>query len=805
MRDIQGLINEMTLEEKAALCSGEDFWHTKAIDRLNIPSIAMNDGPHGLRKQADKNDNLGINNSMPSTCFPTYSALGCSWNTELMRNIGATIAEECLQEGVSIILGPGVNIKRSPLCGRNFEYLSEDPYLAGEMAASFINGVQSKGVGVSLKHFAVNNQESRRMLIDAVVDERALREIYLTAFEIAVKRAKPWTVMSAYNKVNGQYCSENHHLQTDILREEWGFDGVVVSDWGGCNDIVKSIEVGQELEMPSSIGYGSAKIVNAVKNGMLNIQKLDHAVERLLRLIQKGIENKVENFTYDVEAHHQLARRAAAESFVLLKNEDDILPVKKEQTIALIGEFAKKPHFEGGGSSKINPIKMSTAYEAFADTQFTYASGYECQNDKTNPVLLNEAVKTAENAEIVIIFAGLTDAYESEGFDRTHMDMPPNHNELIEAVAAANPNTVVVLQNGAPVTMPWMDKVKAIVACFLAGQASGVAIYDILTGRVNPSGKLAETYPIILSDNSAYSWFPGGAQTVEYRESVYVGYRYYETEEKNVLFPFGYGLSYTSFEYSDIELSCEQMTDKDKLTVSFKVKNTGGVKGAEVVQLYVHDSSKTVFRPNKELKGFRKIWLEPGEQRAVVFALNKRSFAYYNTNINDWHVQSGKFDILIGASSQDIRFRAEVTVVSSQKDVQIPNYRDTAPCYYGIGTTPFDVSDKEFPVLFGEDIPENNIEVKRPFGMNNTLVDLKKVFMGRIIYRIISKIVSKIALSEFEHMDDDVLMRQVNELPVRNLSVLSDGMVSFYQVEALLLMVNGKILKGIVKFLRNKK
>lgn len=804
MLDIHGLMDELTLEEKAALCSGQDFWHTKAINRLDIPAIAMNDGPHGLRKQADKNDNLGINNSIPATCFPTYSALGCSWNTELMQKIGVAIAEECLQEGTSIILGPGINIKRSPLCGRNFEYLSEDPYLAGNMAASFINGVQSKGVGVSLKHFAVNNQECRRMLIDAIVDERALREIYLTAFEKAVKQGKPWTVMSAYNQVNGQYCSENHHLQSDILRAQWGFDGVVMSDWGGCNDIVKSIKVGQELEMPSSMGYGSTRIVDAVKNGTLNIKMLDQAIERLLRLIQKGIENKVDNYSYDVDSHHQLARRAAAESFVLLKNQDDILPVKKEQTIALIGEFAKKPHFEGGGSSKINPIKMSTVYEAFADTEFTYASGYECQSDKTNSALLNEAVDIAKNTDVAIVFAGLTDAYESEGFDRTHMDMPPNHNELIEAVAAVNPNTLVVLQNGAPVTMPWLSDVKAVVGCFLAGQASGEAIYNILTGKENPSGKLAETYPLRLSDNSSYPWFPGGPYTVEYRESVYVGYRYYDTANKEVLFPFGYGLSYTTFEYSNVELSCDEMTDSDELTARVKVKNTGDVTGAEVIQLYVHDTSAAIFRPYKELKGFRKIWLEPGEQQSVVFTLNKRSFAYYNTTINDWHVQSGKFDILIGSSSADIKFQAQITVESSQKDVQIPDYHHKAPCYYDINTKAFNVSNKEFSVLLGKDIPENKIKDHRSFGMNNTLVDLKKVFMGRIIYRIVSKIVSKMALSEFEHMEDNALMRQVDELPIRNLSVLSDGMVSFYQVEALLLMVNGKALKGIVKFLRNK-
>lgn len=804
MLDIQGLMSELTLEEKASLCSGQDFWNTKTIERLNIPSITMNDGPHGLRKQADKNDNLGLNNSIPSTCFPTYSAVGSSWNTELMQQIGAAIAEECLQEGVSIILGPGVNIKRSPLCGRNFEYISEDPYLSGEMAASFITGVQSKGVGTSLKHFAVNNQESRRMLIDTVIDERALREIYLTAFEKAVKQAKPWTIMSAYNQVNGQYCSENHHLQKEILRDEWGFDGVVVSDWGGCNDIVKSVEVGQELEMPSSMGYGSARIVEAVKNGTLDIQKLDEAVERLLKLIQKGIENKVQDFKYHVEAHHLLAKRAAAESFVLLKNQDNILPIKKAQTIALIGEFAKKPHFEGGGSSKINPIKMSTAFEAFANIQFTYAPGYECQTDKTNLELLNEAVNIAENADIAIVFAGLTDAYESEGFDRSHMNMPPNHNELIKAVGAVNPNIVVVLQNGAPVTMPWLDDVKAVVACFLAGQASGEAIYDVLMGKENPSGKLAETYPLKLSDNSAFTWFPGGPQTVEYRESVYVGYRYYDTAKKDVLFPFGYGLSYTSFEYSDIKFSCEQMTDNDELTVSVKIKNTGDVKGAEVVQLYVHDSSSVIFRPYKELKGFRKICLEPGEQQTVVFKLSKRSFAYYNTSVNDWHVQSGKFDILVGASSADVRLRGAVKVESSQKDVQVPDYRDDAPCYYDISTKSFGVLDKEFSALLGKNIPDNNIEVNRPFCMNNTLVDLKKVFMGRIIYRVISRIVSKMELSEFEHMEENVLMKQVDELPIRNLVVLSDGMVSFNQVEALLLMANGKTIKGIVKFIRNK-
>lgn len=805
-RNINKLVQSLTLEEKASLCSGKDFWNTQNIERLNIPSITMNDGPHGLRKQADKDDNLGISKSIPSTCFPTYSALGSSWDTELINKVGSAIAEECLQEKVSIILGPGVNIKRSPLCGRNFEYLSEDPYLSGKMAVSFIDGVQSKGVGTSLKHYAVNSQESRRMLIDSVVDERALREIYLTAFEMAVKESKPWTVMAAYNKYKGIYCSESHELLSQILRNEWEFDGIVVTDWGACNNRVDGLVAGQDLEMPSSMGYNDKQIVMAVQNGQLDEKVLDETVTRLLKIVQKSIDNLLDDYKFDIEEHHKLAIRASQESIILLKNEDNILPINKKQKVALIGEFAKDPHFQGGGSSKINPIHLSTAFDAFYtnDVDFTYSKGYDINSKLTDQALLSEAIGNAKTSDIVIVVAGLTNAYESEGYDKNMLDLPPNHNELIEKVAEANPNTIVVLQNGSPLIMPWIDKVKGILECYLAGQGSGEAVYNIITGKVNPSGKLAETFPLSLSDNPSYSWFGGGPNTVEYRESIYVGYRYYDTAKKDVLFPFGFGLSYTSFEYSNLTLSSDSIIDTDELKVKVTIKNTGDVAGAEVVQLYVTDTESTIFRPAKELKGFKKVFLEAGEYKTIEFELDKRSFAYYNVNINDWHVETGTFKVSIGASSIDIRLDANVEVKSTQNDVEIPNYQKAVPCYYNLKPEALIVTDEEYESLLQREIPKNNIVVKRPFDLSSGFGDIRTVFMGKIIHKVVTHIVNKLQLSEMEYADKSLIMQMVDEMPIRNLAMFSDGMVNVQQLEGIIDMVNGKSIRGIRKLIKNK-
>ncbi|HUM44639.1 MAG TPA: glycoside hydrolase family 3 C-terminal domain-containing protein, partial [Fervidobacterium sp.] len=648
---------QMTLEEKASLCSGLDNWHTKPIERLGIPSIRMSDGPHGLRKEVPNQQT-----SVPSTCFPTAVTTASSWDRELIKQMGQALAQECQAEEVDIILGPAINIKRSPLCGRNFEYFSEDPYLSSQLATAYIQAVQSLGVGTSLKHYAANNQEYRRFTIDETIDERTLREIYLSNFEGAVKEGKPWTVMCSYNRVNGILASENKYLLTEILKEEWGFEGFVVSDWGAVDERVEGIKAGLDLEMPSSYGIGDQKIIEAVKIGKLDEKELDQTVERLLKIIFKAVDNRKRGTTYDKQAHHKLARKIAGESMVLLKNQDNILPLKKEGTIAIIGAFAKKPRYQGGGSSHVNPTKLDNALEEIeklvqGKAKIIYEEGYNLDNDEMNQELIDKAKETAKKSNVAIIFAGLPDRYESEGYDRTHMKMPENHNKLIEEISKVQPNTIVVLSNGAPVEIPWIDKVKGLLESYLGGQAGGGAVADILFGEVNPSGKLAETFPKKLSHNPSYLNFPGEGNKVEYREGVFVGYRYYDKKEIEPLFPFGYGLSYTTFEYTDIIVDKKEITDKETIEVKVKVKNTGKVKGKEIVQLYVRDVESKVNRPEKELKGFEKIELAPGEEKTVTFKLDKRSFAYYNTEIRDWYVESGEFEILVGKSSKEIELK----------------------------------------------------------------------------------------------------------------------------------------------------
>lgn len=666
-RDVKAIVKQMTLEEKAGMCSGEDFWHLKSVERLGIPSVMVSDGPHGLRKQDQEADHLGANDSIKAVCFPTACATACSFDRDLLYKLGETLGEECQAQDLSVILGPAVNIKRSPLCGRNFEYFSEDPYLASEMAGAHIKGVQSKNIGTSIKHFAANNQEYRRMSCSSEIDERTFREIYLGAFETAIKEGKPDTVMCSYNKINGEFASENHKLLTEILRDEWGFEGYVMSDWGAVNERVKGLKAGLDLEMPGSGGHTDAEIVEAVKNGTLEESVLDTAVERILNIIFKYTDNRQKG-RFDLEADHEIAKEIAEESMVLLKN-DGILPLKAgEQKIAFIGKFAEKPRFQGGGSSHINSFKVESALDAVkAYTEVAYAQGYDVKEDKIDEAMVKEAVETAENADVAVIFAGLPDAFESEGYDREHMRMPDCQNYLIQEILKVQKNVVVVLHNGSPVEMPWADDVSAVLEAYLCGQAVGAAEADILFGKVNPSGKLAETIPYHLEDNPSYLNFPGDGQKVEYKEGVFVGYRYYDTKKMPVRYPFGYGLSYTTFEYSDLQLSKEKIKDTDTLLVSVKVKNTGKMAGKEVVQLYVSDKTNAVMRPVKELKNFIKVELQPQEEKTVTMELNKRSFAWYNTKVNDWYAESGTYEILIGSSSRDIRLTKTVELESTMK------------------------------------------------------------------------------------------------------------------------------------------
>lgn len=693
-KELEELCAKMTLEEKAGLCSGSDFWHTKPIERLGIPAMMVSDGPHGLRKQKEEGDHLGVNDSIKAVCFPTGCTIAASFDRDLIREMGEALGTSCQAEGVGVILGPAVNIKRSPLCGRNFEYYSEDPCVAGEMAASYIEGVQSKNVGTSIKHFMANSQETRRMSSDSRVDERTMREIYLPAFETAVKKSHPWTVMCSYNRINGTYAAENNWLLTEVLREEWGFDGFVVSDWGAVNDRVAGIKAGLDLEMPPSFGVNDRLIVEAVKNGTLDEKVLDETVIRILNIIYRYMENRDKTAVFDRDAQHDLGRKAAEESLVLLKNEG-VLPLKKEQKIAVIGQYAKTPRYQGGGSSHINSYKVSGMLDFVQDMEnITYAQGYDdsleasagMADDHKAKTLLEEAVRAAKEAETAVIFAGLPDSFESEGYDRKHMRMPDSQNLLIHEVAKVQPNTIVVLHNGSPVEMPWADEVKGILEAYLGGEAVGEAEYNILFGKVNPSGKLAETFPMRLEDNPSYLYYIGEGDTTEYREGIFVGYRYYDKKKMQVLFPFGHGLSYTEFAYSNLRLECgDQKTngsiigsssvtdaqnmddilkieDIDWMKVSVDVTNTGGMEGKEVVQLYVADDESSVIRPVKELKGFEKVSLKPGETKTVSIELDSRAFAYFHTQLKKFFVESGTFSILVGSSSRDIRGEAKVYV-----------------------------------------------------------------------------------------------------------------------------------------------
>ena len=664
-------VDRLTLEEKASLCLGSNFWHTAPVPRLGIPAIMVSDGPHGLRRQPDGGDHVGIGGSLPATCFPPAAALGSSWDPALVRRVGEAIGREARAQRVSVVLGPGINIKRSPLCGRNFEYFSEDPVLAGELAAALVDGIQSQGVGTSLKHYAANNQETDRLRVSAEVDERTLREIYLAGFEYAVTRARPWTVMCAYNRINGTYASQNHWLLTTVLREEWGFDGLVVSDWGAVSDRVAALAAGLDLEMPPNLGISDAAIVAAVRAGDLDEAVLDAAVARVLRLVERATAAEPAD-GFDADAHHALARSVAAGCAVLLKNEGDILPLRPADgdTVAVIGEFARTPRYQGAGSSQVNPTRVDVALDelraALPDgVRVDFAAGFGVGTTGGDEALADEAVDLAGRAGTVVAFLGLPAADESEGFDRTHMDLPANQTALLPRLAAANPNLVVVLANGSAVRLAgWQEHARAVLECWLAGQAGGGAVADLLLGAADPGGRLAETLPMRLEDNPSFLNFPGEAGHVRYGEGVFVGYRGYDALDREVSYPFGHGLSYTRFEHSDLDVEVTgRHQDGDlAVTVGCRVTNTGDRRGTEVVQLYVGDPESSVARPVRELKGFAKVDLEPGGSGAVRFTLGPRDLSYWSVDAHDWVLEGGTFEIAVGASSRDLRLTATVDV-----------------------------------------------------------------------------------------------------------------------------------------------
>jgi beta-glucosidase len=670
MKDIKSLISQMTLEEKATICTGLGPWQTVDIERLKIPRITMSDGPHGVRRVKNIED-FGLAESIPATCYPPAVALASTWNRELIQQVGEHLGKECLSLDVDILLGPGVNIKRTPLCGRNFEYYSEDPYLAGELASAFVRGVQSKGVGTSLKHFTANNQEHERFIISAEIDERTLREIYLPAFERVVKETQPYTVMCAYNKINGVYASEHHDILTKILKSEWGFNGFVVSDWGAIHNRIAAIKSGLELQMPGPNNVDVKKVINAVKRNELDETILDQSVERILRIVFKAKETKKGEREFDSEEHHRFAQAVASEGIILLKNENNLLPIKNVSSIAVIGRMAKEPRFQGGGSSLINPTKVDIPIEeikklAGEETRLEYADGYDKEGTDKN--LITEACEIAKDVEVVIIFSGLPFEYESEGYDRKSIEMPEGHVELIKAVSKINSKTIVVLNNGSVISMyRWIEDVPAVVEAYLLGQAGGGAIAKVLFGRVNPSGKLTETFPIKLNHNPSHLNYPGEAGKVCYGEGLYVGYRYYDKKMIEPLFPFGFGLTYTTFSYSNLSVSSESFKDIEGITVSVDITNTGPISGKEIVQLYISQRNPKVDRPYKELKGFNKVELNPNETKTVTFELDSRAFGYYSVIHKTWVWDSGEFDILIGASSKDIRLRTSTKLLSTQE------------------------------------------------------------------------------------------------------------------------------------------
>jgi beta-glucosidase len=677
MKNIQSIISQMTLEEKAALCTGASAWTTTPIEHLSVPEIMVSDGPHGVRRTPDIHS-MTLE-SLPATCFPTASCMASTWDVDLIRALGQALAEECIALKVNVVLGPGANMKRSPLGGRNFEYYSEDPYLGGQIAASFITGVQSKNVGTSLKHFAANNQEFQRMTISAEIDERSLREIYLPAFETAVKKGKPWTVMCAYNKLNGTYGSENHRLLVDILKEEWGFEGFVVSDWGAVHDRVASLKGGLDLEMPGPKDRRVKAVVEAVRSGALEESVLDESVRRILGIVFKAAKTP-QGGSFDTAMHHALARRIAAEGMVLLKN-NGILPLQNYQHIAVIGRAAEEAHFQGGGSSHINPTQVDNPFKELqksaGDAELNYAEGYPT-GAAFDQSLIDAAVKNARSADVALLYLALPDSKESEGYDRPDLDLTPQQVALIKAVTAVQPKTVVILNNGAPVVMSeWIDGTAAVLEAWMMGQAGGGAIADVLYGKVNPSGRLAETFPLKLVDTPAHINFPGGNGEVRYGEGIFIGYRYYDAKEVPVQFPFGYGMSYTTFTYKNPKVSAQSFKDVDGLTVSVDVTNTGKVAGKEVVQVYVHDHKSGLVRPPKELKGFVKVELQPGEIKTVTLALDFRAFAYYQPAYRQWITEDGEFDILIGASSADIRCALTVVLESTLELPSLLNREST--------------------------------------------------------------------------------------------------------------------------------
>jgi beta-glucosidase len=779
----QDLIDKMTLEEKCSLLSGKGNFTTKPVERLGIPSMFLSDGPHGLRKQEGAADHLGLNASRPATCYPTAATMANSWDLELEEELGRHMGAEAAAQGVSVLLGPGLNIKRSPLCGRNFEYFSEDPYLAGKMAAACIRGIQTRGVSACPKHYAVNSQETRRMHNDSVVDERTLREIYLAGFEIAVKEGRPLSVMTSYNRVNGVYANENEHLLGDILKGEWGFDGLIVTDWGGSNDRAKGFIAGNQLEMPASAGDSDREVAAAVREGRIPESLVDSRVDEYLRVLFATVIPQ-DTPDFDQDAHHAFARRAAESTIVLLKNEGALLPLKPGARVAVIGDFARIPRYQGAGSSVVNPTRLDSPLDCLSQSGLEiagYAPGY-LRHGGEDAEKLKAAVDLAQRAEIVLLYMGLDEILESEGMDREHLQIRPNQSALLEAVSAVNPRVVVVLSGGAPIETPWLYCCKALIHGYLGGQAGAGAMVDALTGKLNPSGKLAETWPVACQDTPAYAWYPGREKISEYREGIFVGYRYYETAAIPVRFPFGYGRSYTSFAYSGLRADAE--------TASFTITNTGDMPGAEIAQAYISAKNSGVFRPARELKAFAKVFLRPGESRTVNLSFDDTTFRYYNTGAGKYEVEGGIYAVQIGASAADIRLETEVSVPGMPG--QDRGLAAALPSYYSGNIS--QAGDAEFEKLLGRPVPAAKWEQHKPLERNDTFSQLyyARGAAGRLVYRILTGLKNK---AERKGVPDLNILFIYN-MPFRGIAKLMGNTVDIFMVDALLEIFNGHFFRG---------
>ena len=791
------IISQMTLEEKCYLLSGKDFWQTRSVEHLGVPNMTLSDGPHGIRKQEGTGDQLGLNGSVPATCYPTAATIANSWDPALGEEIGEHLGVEAASQNVCVLLGPGLNIKRSPLCGRNFEYFSEDPYLAGKMAAGYVRGIQKNGVSACPKHFAANSQELRRMASDSVMDERTLREIYLTGFEIAVKEGGAKSIMSAYNRINGVYANENLHLLKEILRDEWGFDGFVVSDWGASNDHTAGVAAGSHLEMPTTGGDSDLELIEAVKSGKMSEELLNQRVDELLDVILSTTSavKPLEGKPFDIEKHHAMAAKASEQSIVLLKNEGGILPLKKGAKVAVIGEFAQKARYQGAGSSVVNPTKLDNAMDVIKNFDLDVAGfepGYP-RSGKGDPAMQAKAVELAKKVDIVLLYIGLDEISESEGLDRAHMRLPQSQVDLIGAVSDVNPNIVAVMSAGSAVEMPWLPKVKALVHGYLCGQAGASSVLKAIMGEVNPSGKLAETYPIKYEDVSSAPYFPAKERTAEYREGLYVGYRYFETAEVPVLFPFGFGLSYTTFEYSGLMVS-----DKE---ASFTLKNTGSVDGAEVAQLYVSKRDGQVFRPAKELKGFQKVFLKSGESKKVTIKLDDKAFRYFNVNTNKFEVESGEWNILIGASVADIKLSGTVSMIGTH--AASPYGKDRCAKYFSGDIK--SISDREFEALLGRPIPDSHWS--GTLDMNDAICQLyyAKSGLARFVYKILTNMLNK----SIARGEPDLNITFIYNMPFRGIAKMAGGMCTMEMTEGILAICNGHFFKGLGRviggFFRNRK